>query len=179
MAISFVTGSEDKFKEAKSVISDLIQVKLDLPEIQDISAEIVIEEKLRTAFDRMRSEVVVEDTSLYFDDWNGLPGPLVKWFLKTVGNQGLVKMLQPFGNTKATAKTVIGYTKDGANFQFFEGSLRGIIVEPRGENGFGWDSIFQELNSGKTFAEMTKEEKNACSMRRIAFESLSARLQMV
>jgi inosine triphosphate pyrophosphatase len=45
--------------------------------------------------------VIVEDTSLCFNAFNGMPGPYIKWFLKAVGPQGLVKMLDSFENKSA------------------------------------------------------------------------------
>ncbi len=65
------------------------------------------------------------------------------------------------------AKTVIGYT-DGKEIKYFQGSIAGKIVLPKGNNGFGWDKIFLPLNSNKTFGEMTSSEKNKISMRKIA-----------
>jgi len=58
--------------------------------------------------------------------------------------------------------------EDGADptdypVKLFEGVVRGRIVEPRGEGGFGYDPIFE--HDGTTFAEMTAEEKNAVSHR--------------
>jgi XTP/dITP diphosphohydrolase len=47
--------------------------------------------------------------------------------------------------------------------KLFEGVVRGRIVEPRGDGGFGYDPIFE--HEGTTFAEMTAEEKNAVSHR--------------
>jgi XTP/dITP diphosphohydrolase len=47
--------------------------------------------------------------------------------------------------------------------KLFEGSVRGRIVEPRGDGGFGYDPVFE--HDGSTFAEMTPEEKNAVSHR--------------
>lgn len=172
MSILFVTGSEDKFREAQLVVSNLEQVKLDLPELQEIDPHKIIGEKLKVAFAEVKQEVVVEDTSLYFESLKGLPGPLIKWFLKTVGNEGLVKMAEAFGETKAVAKTIIGYTKDGMNFEFFEGDVEGKVVVPRGDQGFGWDPIFEIAAEGRTFAEMTTEEKTNYSMRRMAFQKL-------
>ena len=57
-------------------------------------------------------------------------------------------------------------------FHFFEGSIKGKIVFPRGKNGFGWDRIFQPSGHNKTFAEMTKEEKFKISMRTVAVNKL-------
>lgn len=46
-----------------------------------------------------------------------------------------------------------------------------ISTIPKGENGFGFDEIF-ELEDGKTLAEITKEEKNQISSRKIALEKI-------
>jgi non-canonical purine NTP pyrophosphatase (RdgB/HAM1 family) len=110
--------------------------------------------------------LIVEDTSLYIEDLKSLPGPLIKWFLKTLGEEGIFNLLKD--NYKAEAKTIIGYAKNKDDIYFFEGSIKGSIVSPRGSNGFGWDKIFQPDGYDKTFAEMTKEEKSEISMRSIA-----------
>lgn len=118
-----------------------------------------------------KGEFIVEDTSLYFDCLGGLPGPLIKWFLATVGNEGLWNIAEKMENRKAEARTIIGHA-DKERVLYFEGVVKGNIVSPRGTLGFGWDVIFQPEGHEKTFAEMAKEEKNAISMRRIAFEKL-------
>ena len=68
----------------------------------------------------------------------------------------------------AIAKTIMGYAKNSKNILFFEGEIKGKIVKPRGDMGFGWDPIFQPDGSNKTFGEMTLEEKMNFSMRKIA-----------
>lgn len=171
--IHFITGSEEKFREAKAIIPELEQLDLDLIEVQSIDAKQVIEAKLKEASKHRSGNFVVEDTSLYLNNLKGLPGPLIKWFMKTIGNDGLAEIAQKIGNDKkAVAKTIIGYS-DGDKVSFFEGIILGNIVTPRGENGFGWDAIFQPENSNKTFGEMTNEEKNSISMRKIAFNKLN------
>jgi non-canonical purine NTP pyrophosphatase (RdgB/HAM1 family) len=172
MELYFVTGNKNKFEEAKAVIPDLRQLDIDLPEIQEIDAKIIIKEKLLEALKHQQAGFIVEDTSLYFDCINGLPGPLIKWFLKTVGNEGLYKIVQGFGNPNAQAKTMIGYARSADDIHYFEGVIDGTIVAPRGETNFGWDPIFQPVGHDRTFAEMAKEEKNSMSMRRMAFENL-------
>ncbi|MDR0966803.1 MAG: RdgB/HAM1 family non-canonical purine NTP pyrophosphatase [Myxococcales bacterium] len=47
-----------------------------------------------------------------------------------------------------------------------------ILTEPRGTNGFGYDPLFEVTDLGRTLAELTREEKNACSHRARAFEAL-------
>jgi non-canonical purine NTP pyrophosphatase (RdgB/HAM1 family) len=67
-------------------------------------------------------------------------------------------------NFQAEAKATIGYS-DGKEILFFEGIVRGKVVEEKGESDFGWDPIFQPEGFSKTFAEMAPEEKNKISHR--------------
>lgn len=175
--IYFITGNKNKFNEAKTIIDNLKQLEIDLPEIQEFDAHKIIRQKLLEALKHKDSEFVVEDTSLYFDCLNGLPGPLIKWFLEKLGNKGISNIVEKLGNNKAEAKTIIGYAKDKDKISFFEGTIRGKIVEPKGETNFGWDPIFQPEGHNKSFAEITREEKNRISMRKIAFTKLKEFLE--
>lgn len=100
---------------------------------------------------------------------NGLPGPYVKWFLNSVGPDGLYRMVSAFDTKEAQAGCTFGYTKGpGKPIHLFEGILDGQVVPPRGSNGFGWNSIFQPNGHKHTYAEMTDEERNSCSHRYLA-----------
>jgi inosine triphosphate pyrophosphatase len=177
MSLYFITGNQGKLSEAKAVIPNIAGLDIDLPEIQGVDAHKIIEAKLKAAFEHQSGEFVVEDTSLYYEGLNGLPGPLVKWFLETVGADGLYKFAKGFNAYKATAKTIVGYAKDPYNIQFFEGNIEGQVVEPRGEQGFGFDPVFQPDGYNQTFAEMGQDEKNKISMRKTAFVKLKDYLE--
>ncbi|XLQ20222.1 MAG: non-canonical purine NTP pyrophosphatase [Candidatus Moraniibacteriota bacterium] len=172
MEIQFITGNINKFKEAQTIIPELVQLDIDLPEIQEIDAQEVIKAKLIEAQRHHGGKLIVEDTSLYLDCLNGLPGPLIKWFEKTIGNEGLYDVAKKHNNFKAQARTIVGYSDENGNLQFFSGTVKGTIVSSRGSNDFGWAPIFELEESGKTFAQMMDEEKNICSMRTIAFKKL-------
>jgi len=171
MSLYFLTGSKGKFEDLQAIIGGLEQLDMDLSEIQELDTHKIIEAKLAEARKHHDGAFIVEDTSLYIDSLDGLPGPLIKWFMKTLGNEGLYRIAP---NSSAEAKTIIGYSDGTKEPQFFEGSFRGTIVEPRGESGFGWDPIFQPEGADKTLAELTSGEKNAFSMRRLASEKLKA-----
>ena len=166
----FITGNKGKYDEVKSILGNVEQLEMDLPEIQSIDAHDIIKAKLLEAKKHGKGEYIVEDTSLYMDCLNGLPGPLIKWFLKTIGNEGLYKIADKMGDYGAEARTIVGYSS-GEEIRFFEGSVKGEITEPKG-TGFGWDPIFKPDGFEKTFGEMTKEEKNGISMRRKALNKL-------
>ena len=80
----------------------------DLPEYQG-DADTVSRLKCMSAYEQLRSAVLVEDTSLGFNAMNGLPGPYIKWFLKSIGPVGLHKMLQGFEDKTGNAQATLAY----------------------------------------------------------------------
>ena len=176
--ITFITGNKHKFKEAKEILPNLIQQSIDLIEIQEVDPHKIIEAKLLEAYKINKSAYIVEDTSLFFDCFDSLPGPLIKWFLKDMGNNGLYRLVKMYNNNKAEAVVWIGYINNQGEIQYFNSSIEGSIVKPVGENGFGWDQIFKPDGYNKTFAEMSFEEKNKISMRKKVFVKLSDYLKI-
>src|SRR3989338_2532354 len=89
MPLYFITENKNKFEEVKSVIPDIEHLDMELPEIQEMDPKKIIEAKLKEAMNYKAGEFIVEDTGLYLECLKGLPGPLVKWFLKTIGLGGI------------------------------------------------------------------------------------------
>ncbi|MFA5927277.1 MAG: non-canonical purine NTP pyrophosphatase [Patescibacteria group bacterium] len=175
--IYFITGNANKFSEAKAMIPDLEQLDLDLPEIQETDPRKIIEEKLKEARKHHSGEFVVEDTSLCLDCLGGLPGPFIKWFVKTIGNDGLANMAEKLGDNQAITRVMVGHIDMDGEINYFEGTLSGTIVKPRGDLDFGWGPIFVPEGHDKTFGEMERVEKNSLSMRKIAFGKLNEYLE--
>lgn len=173
MELNFITGNQGKFEEIQRIIPQIKQLNIDLPEIQGLNSQEILKEKLLAAQKYSNESFIVEDTSFTLLGMNGLPGPLSKWFLKSIGNEGIVRLSQIFGN-KAEAKSIIGYSNEEKEIIFFEGIIPGKIVEVTGKTsgGFGWDPIFKPDGFDKTFGEMGQEEKNKVSMRKIAADKL-------
>jgi non-canonical purine NTP pyrophosphatase (RdgB/HAM1 family) len=177
MNLYFVTGNKNKFKEARLVIPYLEQLKEDLIEIQEVNPMKIIKAKLSNALEiSVKLPFVVEDTSLHINCLNGLPGPLIKWFLKSLGDEGIYN-LTIGKDCNAEAKTLLGYASSAGERYYYEGLIKGKIVSPRGNNYFGWNRIFQPDGSSKTFGEMTLEEKDSMSMRAEAFRNLRNNLK--
>ncbi len=175
--IYFVTGNDHKFKEAQELLPSLMRVEIDLPEVQSLNPQRVISKKLEVAKNLHEGPLIVEDTSLYLDGLNGFPGPLIKWMLKAVGNQGIYDLCRKIEDRRAVAKTVVGYDDGSGNIQYFEGVIEGQIVQPSGNEGFGWDDIFQPDGLNETFAEMGEVYKPEFSMRTAAFLKLKEYLE--
>lgn len=175
MKITFVTGNQEKLREVKEILGNSIEVvgrDIDLPEIQEIDGEKIAISKAEAAYSIIQLPLIVDDSSLYINSWNGLPGALNKWFIRTVGNEGIIKMLSSFDDKGAKSEAVIAY-HDGKNVKVFKGVVVGRISDiPKGENGFGWDKIFIPEGFNKTQAEMTSDEKNTISHRKKALDQL-------
>jgi inosine triphosphate pyrophosphatase len=172
--IYFITGNSNKFFEVKQIIPQIRQLKLDLDEIQELDAKKIIEHKLLEAKKKFkgssRTAFIVEDTSLYLECVNGLPGPFIKWFLQTIGNNGLYNLTVKFKNDNAEARTLIGYYNRG-KIRYFQGIVKGKIVSPRYSN-FGWDAIFIPEGYDEVMGEMEIDDKNEISMRGQAVRKL-------
>lgn len=149
----FATTNANKLKEVNEILGrDLQQINIDLFEPQGLDVVEIVKEKARDAFHKTGKSVLVEDTGLEFVAWKGMPGALIKWFIQSVGNEGILKMLQEETNRQAIAKTAVGFY-DGNDCHVFVGEIQGTISnEIRGESGFGWDPIFIPENHSKSFA---------------------------
>lgn len=178
--ITFITNTEGKAIEAQEILGKDFMVthkKVDLDEIQTIDGKEVIEKKAKEAFSILKGPVLVEDTSLYFNAWKGLPGALVRWFLDAVECEGICKMMKNEKDRNAYTESAIAFY-DGKNMKIVTGKVEGSVpVAPKGDKGFGWDPIFIPNGYKKTFAEMGMEEKSKISMRKKALEKLRSYLK--
>lgn len=157
----FITGNQNKVDYLSRTLGvTLAHQRVDLDEIQSADPKVVIEHKVRQAYQLIRKPVLVEDTSLSFNALNGLPGPFVKFFVDSDnGLENMCRILDGFGDRSAYGSVIYGYF-DGKNLHFFEGRLDGNIAShPRGEGGYGWDQIFEpEGYGGLTRAELSAEQ---------------------
>ncbi len=121
---------------------------------------------------------LADDTGLFVDALNGLPGVRTARF---GGWQKLLTALDgvPRSDRLAYFRTVVVVAyPDGRPELVVEGTTEGVILtEPRGEGGFGYDPVFVPTDGdGRSFAEMTKDEKNLISHRGRALRRLVERL---
>ena len=170
----FVTSNPGKLREAEAVLGrSLDHSELDLPELQTLDLEEVVRGKAKAAWERLGRPVLVEDTGLELAGLGGFPGPLVRWLLASVGPEGICRIASCFEDPRATARCLVCAT-DGSGEVFGEGVVEGAVSPiPRGEGGFGWDTAFVPADGdGRSFGEMSDEEKNRISHRHKAFVAL-------
>jgi XTP/dITP diphosphohydrolase len=177
--LHFVSSNEAKVKEAQIILGFPIQItSLDLPEIQENDIASIVSKKVHEAFIKIKKPVIVDDVGFYINAWNGFPGPLVKWLLKSGGSTLILKMLQEEKDRKAEFVSAIGF-HDGKAIHTFIGKVSGTIPhQPRStRKTSALETIFVPDEYEKTYAEMTLEEKSLFSHRRISLEMLKEHLQ--
>jgi XTP/dITP diphosphohydrolase len=176
MKAIFVTTNEHKRREVQEILGvELERADLDLPEIQAIDPAEVAAEKAsaaREALGEPAVPVLVEDSGLMVDAWDGFPGALTKWLMRSVGNEGLLRMLGADDDRSARAVCVVALAEADGTVRTFRGEVQGSLApEPRGESGFGYDPVFVPELSMLTYAQMG-EGKNTDSHRARAFRAV-------
>ena len=185
--VVIATNNPGKIKEIKEILKDY-----EILTLKDMNSEIEVEEdrdtfegnamkKAKEIANVLKMPVIADDSGLCIDILKGWPGVHTARFLgenatqEQRNNTILEKMKK---EQKRTARVIccMAYYEDG-NFILGKGEVEGkIATKKRGKNGFGFDEIF-ELPNGKTFAELTLDEKNQISHRKLALQDLKENLQ--
>lgn len=193
--LRYVTTNEGKLREAREYLDGISQADMGYTEIQSPDLGPIAAHGAREAFRQLEQPVLVDDAGLFVEGLDGFPGPYSAFVEDTVGVERLWELVEPLEDHAAAFRCVIGYCDGGAfdtspdpvdredrvaaaadgpetdaglPVKLFEGSVRGRLVAPRGDGGFGYDPIFEY--DGRTFAEISTAEKNALSHRGRALE---------
>jgi XTP/dITP diphosphohydrolase len=176
MALSFVTTNEGKFREAAEIVNEfgieLEHVPLPYLEIQSENLEDIARVGAQQAFAMLKRPCFVEDSGLFVESLRGFPGPFSSYAFKTLGNEGILKLMEGVENRRAEFKSTVGYCQSSTEVFVFAGKVIGrISTEMRGKGGFGYDPIFIPEGEERTFAELPLQEKNRLSHRGRALRS--------
>ncbi len=167
-----VTGNPGKAAEVQAFFGgslDVDHVALDIPEHRSPDIGVIAREKAAFAFQVLKTPLIVDDTGLFIDSLNGFPGPYAAFVQDTIGNAGILRLLDGIPDRRARFITCIGYA-DSRGVHVFSGILEGVIAySGRGANGFGYDPIFELDN--RTLAELSSVEKGRISHRARALAS--------
>lgn len=189
MKILFATANQNKANEIQRVLPSEIEIITlkdidlteDIPETSDTIRGNAIQKAnyIKTHFN---INCFADDTGLEIEALGGEPGVYSARYAgeqrDDEDNMALVlEKLQDHEDRSARFKTVIALELKGVLHEF-EGIVNGTILkEKRGTNGFGYDPIFEPEQCGKTFAEMTMDEKNQYSHRARATAKMVAFLK--
>jgi len=177
MRITYVSNNPHKARESSSILKELgIEVEVvqvSIPEIQSDDIVEIAKFRAREAYRLLKRPVIVEDAGLFIDALNGFPGPYSSYALKTIGINGILKLMRGEKRRIATFKSVVVF-HDGRRMRTFLGQVRGrISLKPKGSS-WGFDPIFEPKGlRGLTYAQLPPEVKNKVSHRRRALEKLA------
>lgn len=203
MRLLVATRSAHKMGEIRRILADVPDLTvLDLddagippdPAEDDIEAFHTFEEnalaKANHFFGLVGIPTVADDSGIEVDALGGAPGVRSKRFAPDTGldgqarddanNRYLVEQLASVPREARTARyvCVAALVEAGQEPVLLRGEAGGLILDaPRGHGGFGYDPFVFDPELGRTFAEMTAEEKNARSHRGAAFRALGRVLQ--
>ena len=187
MDIIVATNNQGKVKEIINILYPLnvmsqseIGVDIDVEETGETFAQNAFL-KARALKGHTDCAIIADDSGLMVDYLNGEPGVYSARYAgdNTTPEQGMDKLLKnldgvPFEGRSAHFVTVIALIMPDGTEYSFEGRCDGYITNiKKGENGFGFDPIFYYPPLGKTFAELTDDEKNSVSHRSHAIAKLA------
>ena len=183
------TNNEGKLKEIKDILSDY-----ELFSLKDKNIDVEVEEdqdtfygnaykKAKDIYEIVREPVISDDSGLCIDILDNWPGVLTHRFLgenstKDERNDYILEKMKEKTNRSAKVICNIVYY-DGEHIIYGECILNGkISLEKRGDNGFGFDQIF-ELEDGRTLGELSSKEKNKISARYLALVDLKKKIEQI
>ena len=175
--IFFVTGNPHKLEEANKALSmfgiPLIITNCEKVEIQSDSLAEIAVHAASLATMKLGAPVIVEDSGLFIKALSGFPGPYSSYVNKTIGCGGVIRLMARRAEREAVFKAAVVYAAPGLPPTLFVGETHGKIAKSaRGSHGFGFDPIFiHDESSGRTFAEISADEKTRLSHRGAAFRS--------
>lgn len=187
--LTFVSTSDLKYAEIVDCLRragiTIPVVKADLTDVQ-LGEEIQRDRVEEVAMNKATScpkqfwPALIEDTGLHFTALNGLPGPFIKFFEKSMGPENIPMLLMAFRDKSAVAVSSIAYV-DARGVKIFTGETRGRIVSASSyTNKYeNWDCIFVPDGDERTFADMTWDEKYHYSPRAKAVNQLAAYLTTI
>jgi len=169
-----MTENPGKFREASSILASrgirARQLRRPKLEIQDQKLENIAKYALKAALDQYPGPILVEDSGLFIEPLNGFPGPYSSHTLKTIGLDGILRLLGKRSQRHAYFLSAVAYGTLHIRPRIFTGTVRGTISRRiQGTNGFGFDPIFIPTRSTQTFGQADSSFKNTHSHRAKSF----------
>ena len=171
MEISFVTSNQEKVKAVERSLAyarrsdiKIKQINLDIIEPQFDSVAEISKYKAMEAFKLLQSPVLVEDGGLVIPALDGFPGPYTKYVLKTIGADGILRLLSGIADRRAKFVSFATFVDAGGRVQQFErrgdnfeiACERKDIVHPE-----AWSDLWQVIylkKYGKMLCELSAQE---------------------
>ena len=162
--ITYVTGNWYKIMCARSILEPLgfevDNIKMEITEIQANNVEDVAMYSAKEASDKLKCDVLKNDTGLYVEALGGFPGPYTHYVDEKLGEDGLLKLLKGVDNRNACFIEAFAYCEYGKDPVVFKSITKGrIATEKSGIYGWSWDFIFIPDGYDKTMGNYPDEER--------------------
>ncbi len=153
--ITFVTGNWAKLASAKQALEPLgyevDNIKMDTPEIQADDVTEVAMYSAKWAANKLNKPVLKNDSGLFVKNLKGFPGVYTHYVQDTIGEDGLLKLMEGITDREAYFKEALAYCEPGGEPVVFEGITKGTIdYKKTGTHGWSWDFIFIPEGEDKT-----------------------------
>ena len=159
----FASSNEHKFQEAERILANLgMQINLfktTLEEIQSNNLNDIAEKKAINAYDLIQKPVIIEDDGLFINSLDGFPGPYSSYVYDTIGNKGIMDLLENSKVRDAKFVSIIAYCDSDCVVKLFESSIPGKISSIIEKGGWGYDPIFIPDGESKTYANVSDKDK--------------------
>lgn len=153
-----VSGNKSKIEQLVNLLTPDFEVdvcNMEYPEIQHDDPCEIAKAAAKVLANRFKKTVLVEDSGMFVPALKGFPGPWTKYSHKTIGNEGILKLMKGVKNRKAYYKSAVGVCSLGKKPVCFLGVEEGTVATKiRGKKGWGQDPIFIPKGSEKTYGEI-------------------------
>ena len=175
MILKVITSNLGKVKEYRDSLAsfgiDVEHVKIPYDEIQASNLEDVVKESMKHLKASGLTDFLIDDSGMFVDAFGGFPGVYSAYVQKTIGNAGILKLMENVDRREADFQCCIGCNIGGKDI-IVNGRCGGTILRKEtGTEGFGYDPIFSH-DGKRSFAELPLPEKNQISHRGIAVKLL-------
>ena len=127
--IYFITSNRHKYEEIKKAIDfEIEMLTISYPEIQAESLEEVAKYGIEYLIDKVNGDFFIEDSGLFIKALNGFPGVFSSYVFKTIGNEGILKLMEKVEDREAEFQSVIAFYDGDINI--FKGICKGKISNP-------------------------------------------------
>lgn len=180
MKLKVITSNPGKVAEFQKMFGDLgiemEHAKVPYDEVQTSELEEVVEKGMDALRSKGLKDFIIDDSGMFVNALKGFPGVYSAYVQKTVGNDGVLTLMEGVEDRSAVFRCCIGCDIDGETI-LVTGECHGVILnEARGTEGFGYDPIFSP--DGKlSFAEIPLSDKNEISHRGNAVKLLRRELE--
>jgi inosine triphosphate pyrophosphatase len=178
--LTIVTGNELKFAQLAHSFDEYFDCKQGIFKTYEIQGkdEDILKDKMVRAHEYFHTPILVEDTSVQFEELNGFPGPYIRDFLRCMSAYDMGKK---FKGSRMKVISRLGFMKDGGLSIIGEGSAEGLVVDPKikdpGIREF--DVFFQPDGLDRPLIEFNMEDTLKYSHRGNAVDNLLEKLKNI